>query len=296
HRAALRAGPRGGTGPRRRLRGRGRSRRQGRAARRQGRRGRDAAGPRRPPRRGRRAGPPGRQAGAEPPARGRRHPGLVVLRPPRCGPRGVLPRPQAPRRPGARAAGRTGGPRARVRVRADGPQQRTRRRRPARAGSRRLPGGRLMFTGIVEEGGAVADVRERPRGSLRVAAAASLPFVPSLAIGDSVSVSGCCLTVVERATGSNGTFQVDLVEETVGRTAPRWQPGADVNLEQAMRAGAALGGHVVTGHVDGVAEVVCVDATPGAHVVRFRAPARLAGQVVPKGSVAIDGVSLTVVD
>ena len=153
-----------------------------------------------------------------------------------------------------------------------------------------------MFTGIVEEVGAVADVSERPNGSLRVTVAASLPFVTSLAIGDSVSVSGCCLTVVERATGSSGTFQVDLVEETVGRTAPRWQPGAGVNLEQAMRAGAALGGHVVTGHVDGVAEVVCVDATPGAHVVRFRAPARLAGQVVPKGSVAIDGVSLTVVD
>lgn len=153
-----------------------------------------------------------------------------------------------------------------------------------------------MFTGIVEEVGSIADATESPSGTLRVTVSASLPFVTSLAVGDSVSVSGCCLTVVERATGSSGTFAVDLVEETLMRTAPRWHSGSDVNLEQAMRAGAAFGGHVVTGHVDGVAEVVDVDVTPGAYVVRFRAPARLAGQLVPKGSVAVDGVSLTVVD
>ncbi len=153
-----------------------------------------------------------------------------------------------------------------------------------------------MFTGIVEEVGSIAEATGSPNGTLRVAISASLPFVTALAVGDSVAVSGCCLTVVERACGSSGTFTVDVVEETLQRTAPRWQPGADVNLEQAMRAGGALGGHVVTGHVDGVAEVVALDVAPGAHVVRFRAPARLAGQVVPKGSVAVDGVSLTVVD
>lgn len=153
-----------------------------------------------------------------------------------------------------------------------------------------------MFTGIVEEVGSIAEATESPNGTLRVAISASLPFVTALAVGDSVAVSGCCLTVVERACGSSGTFSVDLVEETLQRTAPRWQPGADVNLEQAMRAGGALCGHVVTGHVDGVAEVVSVDVAPGSHLVRFRVPARLAGQVVPKGSVAIDGVSLTVVD
>lgn len=153
-----------------------------------------------------------------------------------------------------------------------------------------------MFTGIVEEVGSVAEAVESADGALRVTVSASLPFVTSLAVGDSVSVSGCCLTVVERACGSSGSFSMDLVDETLMRTAPRWQPGSDVNLERALRAGSALGGHVVTGHVDGVAEVVSVDATPGAHVVRFRAPARLAGQLVPKGSVAIDGVSLTVVD
>lgn len=153
-----------------------------------------------------------------------------------------------------------------------------------------------MFTGIVQEVGSVAQARDLPQGTLRVTLAASLPFVTSLEVGDSVSVSGCCLTVVDRATGSSGTFEADLVRETQERTAPRWRPGTDVNLEQAMRAGGVFGGHVVTGHVDGVAEVVEIGDAPGAYVVRFRAPARLAGHVVPKGSVAIDGVSLTVVD
>jgi len=153
-----------------------------------------------------------------------------------------------------------------------------------------------MFTGIVEEVGSVAEASESPSGGLRVSVVASLPFVTSLEVGDSVSVSGCCLTVVERALNSSGTFSLDLVDETLMRTAPRWQPGTDVNLERAMRADGMFGGHVVTGHVDGVAEVVSLSITPGAHVVRFRAPLRLAGQVAPKGSVAIDGVSLTVVD
>lgn len=153
-----------------------------------------------------------------------------------------------------------------------------------------------MFTGIVEEVGSVAQVHKLDSGALGLTVSASIPFVNALHVGDSVSVSGCCLTVVERATVSGGTFRVELIEETLSRTAPKWTPGSDVNLEQAMRAGGALGGHVVTGHVDGVAEVVAVDITPGASVIRFRAPAALAAQLVPKGSVTVDGVSLTLVD
>src|SRR5690606_10416984 len=164
------------------------------------------------------------------------------------------------------------------------------RRRPAGAGARRVPGGSLMFTGIVEEVGSVAQVHKLDSGALGLTVSASIPFVNALHVGDSVSVSGCCLTVVERATVSGGTFRVELIEETLSRTAPKWTPGSDVNLEQAMRAGGALGGHVVTGHVDGVAEVVAVDITPGASVIRFRAPAALAAQLVPKGSVTVDGV------
>ncbi len=153
-----------------------------------------------------------------------------------------------------------------------------------------------MFTGIVEEVGSITDVQELASGAVGLTVSASIPFVTALHVGDSVSVSGCCLTVVERATVSGGSFRVELVEETLGRTAPRWIPGSDVNLEQAMRAGGSFGGHVVSGHVDGVAEVMGVDVKPGATMLRFRAPARLAGQIVPKGSVTVDGVSLTVVD
>ncbi len=153
-----------------------------------------------------------------------------------------------------------------------------------------------MFTGIVEEIGSVAEVHELASGALGVTVAASLPFVTALHVGDSVAVSGCCLTVVERAAASGGSFRVELVEETLTRTAPRWTPGTDVNLERALRVDGSLGGHVVTGHVDGVARVAAVRASEGASVVRFSAPARLAGQLVPKGSVTVDGVSLTIVD
>lgn len=153
-----------------------------------------------------------------------------------------------------------------------------------------------MFTGIVEEIGSITNAQKQPSGALGLTISASIPFVNALHVGDSVSVSGCCLTVVDRATVSGGSFRVELVEETQRLTVPRWFAGSDVNLEQAMRAGGAFGGHVVSGHVDGVAEVVGIDLTPGSSALRFRAPRRLAGQLVSKGSVTIDGVSLTVVD
>jgi riboflavin synthase len=148
-----------------------------------------------------------------------------------------------------------------------------------------------MFTGIIEEVGRITEAREAG-GDLRVRIAACL-VTADLAVGDSISVSGCCLTAVE--VGPDG-FSAELSRETVARTAPRWNAGARVNLERAMAAGGRFGGHVVSGHVEGVGEVTAVRREPGEFVVNVRAPERLARYLVPKGSVTVDGVSLTVVD
>ena len=148
-----------------------------------------------------------------------------------------------------------------------------------------------MFTGIVEEMGTITHVYD-DGGDLRLRIESAL--VPTdLAIGDSVAVSGCCLTAVTvDATG----FEVELSKETVAKTAPRWHEGARVNLERALALGGRLGGHLVSGHVEGIGEVLDVSREPGAYVVTVRTPERLARYLIPKGSVTVDGVSLTVVD
>lgn len=152
-----------------------------------------------------------------------------------------------------------------------------------------------MFTGIVEEVGVVASAIEYD-GNLRLAVAADA-VLAGLELGDSVSVSGCCLTVVDlEPAREGGSFVVELSRETLAKTAPRWHVGARVNLERAMAADGRFGGHVVSGHVDGVGEVLTVSEAPGAYVVTVRAPLRLARHLVPKGSVTVDGVSLTLVD
>ena len=148
-----------------------------------------------------------------------------------------------------------------------------------------------MFTGIIEEVGRVTDARHEG-GNLRVRIEAELVST-DLGIGDSVAVSGCCLTVV--ATGE-GAFEVELSRETVAKTAPRWHHGARVNLERAAALGSRLGGHIVSGHVDGVGEVLERRDAPGAYVLRVRGPERLSSHLVPKGSITVDGVSLTLVD
>ena len=148
-----------------------------------------------------------------------------------------------------------------------------------------------MFTGIVEEVGRVAAVREAA-GNLRLRVAAGA-VLEGLTVGDSVALSGCCLTVV--SVGAEG-FEVELSRETVAKTAPRWTVGARVNLERAMRADGRFGGHLVSGHVEGVGEVLGVEEAPGAYVLAVRAPHALAQYLIPKGSICVDGVSLTVVD
>lgn len=148
-----------------------------------------------------------------------------------------------------------------------------------------------MFTGLVEEVGRIASVG-RSHGDLRLTVEAGA-LTNDLALGDSVSVSGCCLTVVAM---QEGAFEVELTAETVRATAPRWREGARVNLERAMRIGARFGGHVVAGHVEGVGEIVSREDPVGATVLQVRAPETMARWFVPKGSVTVDGVSLTIVD
>ncbi len=148
-----------------------------------------------------------------------------------------------------------------------------------------------MFSGIVEEVGRIAQVTDSA-GDLRVTVAAGT-VLEDVKLGDSIAVSGCCLTVVRF---DDASFDVELSEETVAKTAPRWSEGARVNLERALRVSDRLGGHIVAGHVDGVGEVIERRDEPGAYVLRVRAPQQLAAHLVPKGSVTVDGVSLTLVD
>jgi riboflavin synthase len=152
-----------------------------------------------------------------------------------------------------------------------------------------------MFTGIVT---AVGQIREaRQTGDLR--AVITCPFDPAgIAMGASIACSGVCLTVVDKGgAAGDAWFAVDISAESVSRTVTgRWAEGTPLNLEQALKLGDELGGHIVTGHVDGVGTVVSV--TPEGDSLRFviAAPAELAPYLAPKGSITVDGVSLTVND
>ncbi|QGN49329.1 riboflavin synthase [Micromonospora sp. WMMD558] len=148
-----------------------------------------------------------------------------------------------------------------------------------------------MFTGIVEELGEVVRVTETAGDSALVAIRG--PLVTSDARhGDSIAVNGVCLTVVDVA---DGTFTADVMGETLRRSAlGALRPGDPVNLERAAALGSRLGGHLVQGHVDGVGEVVSREPADQWETVRFRLPAALARYVVEKGSITVDGVSLTV--
>jgi riboflavin synthase len=149
-----------------------------------------------------------------------------------------------------------------------------------------------MFTGIVEELGEVVAlhdmgdaVRLRIRGPLVVSDAAA---------GDSIAVDGCCLTVVEH---DREHFSADVMRESLVRTTLRdLKPGAAVNLERAVRADTRLGGHLVQGHVDGTGTVLAREASEHWEVVRVGVPAELVRYLAPKGSITVDGTSLTVVD
>lgn len=154
-----------------------------------------------------------------------------------------------------------------------------------------------MFTGIVEELGTVTDIA--PRGDSMVLTLAGRTVLEGTGPGDSIAVNGCCLTVTSLLTDGTGVatgWTVDVMAETLARTSLRTAvPGAQVNLERAMALGDRLGGHIVQGHVDGVGEIL--SRTPGDHweLVEISLPDQLARYLVDKGSITVDGVSLTVV-
>ena len=145
-----------------------------------------------------------------------------------------------------------------------------------------------MFTGIVTDIGTIDRIERR--GDLRVVIRTAYA-TDAVDLGASIACSGVCLTVVDKGPG---WFAVDVSGESIARTAGPWAEGRRLNLERAMRLGDELGGHIVTGHVDGVARVASVDVDGDSRRIAFVAPAALAPFLAPKGSVTIDGVSLTV--
>ncbi len=147
-----------------------------------------------------------------------------------------------------------------------------------------------MFTGIVQDLGTVVE-RETRGGDLRLGIAFAQLDETRLRVGDSVCVQGCCLTVTARA---GATFCADLSRETLSLTTlGDLAVGAAVNLEPALRAGDALGGHLLSGHVDGIGEVIEAESDARSQRLKIRAPLALARFLAPKGSIAVDGVSLT---
>jgi riboflavin synthase len=151
-----------------------------------------------------------------------------------------------------------------------------------------------LFTGIISAVGTLVSVK--PRGDLKRLRIASRYPARSIAIGASIAVNGICLTVVAKGgRGSAGWFEVEAGAETLARTtAGEWERGRELNLERAMRAGDEFGGHMVTGHVDGIAETRKRDELTEMARLVVRAPSHLARFIAPKGSVTLDGISLTV--
>ena len=145
-----------------------------------------------------------------------------------------------------------------------------------------------MFTGIVTDIGTIESVDHRGDARVRIATAYD---TASVDLGASIACSGVCLTVVDKGPG---WFGVDVSGETVSRTADQWREGRMLNLERALRLGDELGGHIVTGHVDGVGNIVGSRPDGESRKIEISVPAALAPFIAPKGSVTIDGVSLTV--
>ena len=152
-----------------------------------------------------------------------------------------------------------------------------------------------MFTGIITDIGRVV-AAEQGGGDLRLRIACGYDMA-GVDLGASIACSGTCLTVVDKGVGDEGEgwFAVDVSSETIARTAEGlWTEGARLNLERSLRLGDELGGHIVTGHVDGVGEVEGVAETGGSLRLSIIAGPEIESYVAPKGSIALDGVSLTV--
>ena len=149
---------------------------------------------------------------------------------------------------------------------------------------------RFMFTGIISDIGAVV-ARQGGRFTIRCGYPAE-----TIALGASIACEGACLTATSVEPAGNGsTFTVDVSNETLSKTTlGGWQAGRRINLERALKAGDELGGHMVTGHVDGVARIAAIRSDGDSQRFLIEVPADLARYIAPKGSVALDGISLTV--
>lgn len=145
-----------------------------------------------------------------------------------------------------------------------------------------------MFTGIITDIGRIAGVQHKGDTRLRIGTAYD---TASIDMGASIACSGVCLTVVDKGAD---WFAVEVSAETLSRTAGDWSEGTSLNLERALRVGDELGGHIVTGHVDGVGTVVEVTPEGDSTRIVIEAPAALAPYIAAKGSIALDGISLTV--
>ena len=154
-----------------------------------------------------------------------------------------------------------------------------------------------MFTGIITDIGTIQSVEQR--GDLRLVIGTAYD-VDSIAIGVSIACSGACMTVVDKgvtdgASGKGGWFAIDMSAESVARTAAGlWVEGGRLNLERAAKLGDELGGHIVTGHVDGVGEIVAVRSEGDSMRLTVAVLADLAPYIAPKGSITLDGISLSV--
>ncbi|ABF54695.1 riboflavin synthase [Sphingopyxis alaskensis] len=150
-----------------------------------------------------------------------------------------------------------------------------------------------MFTGIITDIGTIRSREDRGDTRLVIATAHDTATID---LGASIACSGACLTVVDKGRDADGDwFAVDASAETLARTAPgMWDAGRRLNIERALKVGDELGGHIVTGHVDAVGRIVAVEPVGDSVKLTVEAPAALAPHIAPKGSITLDGVSLTV--
>lgn len=151
-----------------------------------------------------------------------------------------------------------------------------------------------MFTGIVTDIGEVMRVEKRGDTRFTVATA----YAPeSIIVGASIACSGCCLTAIEmgRLPDGRGTFVIEASAETLSKTTlSTWKTGTRVNLERSLKMGDELGGHIVSGHVDGLGEIISIEPEGDSKRFKFKAPNDIARFIAQKGSVTLDGTSLTV--
>ncbi len=147
-----------------------------------------------------------------------------------------------------------------------------------------------MFTGIIQDIGTIQSIDKA--GDWRFVIQTHELSLAQTALGASIACSGCCLTVVEKG---NDWFAVDVSHETLSKTTlSEWSEGYGLNLEPSLCVGDELGGHIVSGHVDGLAELISVTKNNDSHILRFRLPSDYQAFIAQKGSIALDGVSLTV--